>query len=195
MCYDPLRFSLSFSDLFTLKQQHLSNKLHLKKHRLGVKCCFAIIPYGGPAIILQLSSMILQLSCNYPVQWSCSYPAIILQLSSAHHRYNFDSPGDNSSELLSTLGCIAVTSQRSLHNAPIFRLLLKVAVNGTHQCDFLNFCGGSGSQHLDIWSACKSLHGMCLMHATCYTRHATLNCARRRGHLHDFAISGPNCLF
>ena len=26
-------------------------------------------------------------------------------------------------------------SQRSLHNAPIFRLLLKVAVNGTHQCD------------------------------------------------------------
>ena len=26
-------------------------------------------------------------------------------------------------------------SQRSLHNAPIFRLLLKVAVKGTHQCD------------------------------------------------------------
>ena len=36
-------------------------------------------------------------------------------------------------------------SQRSLHNAPIFRLLLKVAVNGTHQCDFLNFCGATGS--------------------------------------------------
>ena len=33
------------------------------------------------------------------------------------------------------------TSQRSLHNAPIFRLLLKVAVNGTHQCDLFNFCG------------------------------------------------------
>ena len=30
-------------------------------------------------------------------------------------------------------------SQRSLHNAPIFRLLLKVAVKGTHQCDFLIF--------------------------------------------------------
>ena len=30
-------------------------------------------------------------------------------------------------------------SQRSLHDAPIFRLLLKVAVNGTHQCDFPNF--------------------------------------------------------
>ena len=28
-------------------------------------------------------------------------------------------------------------SQRPLHNAPIFRLLLKVAVKGTHQCDFL----------------------------------------------------------
>ena len=37
-------------------------------------------------------------------------------------------------------------SQRSLHNAPIFRLLLKVAVNGTHQCDFLNFCGALGLQ-------------------------------------------------
>jgi hypothetical protein len=37
-------------------------------------------------------------------------------------------------------------SQRSLHNAPIFRLLLKVAVNGTHQCDFLNFCGDFGLQ-------------------------------------------------
>ena len=32
-------------------------------------------------------------------------------------------------------------SQRSLHNAPIFRLLLKVAVKGTHQCDLQYFCG------------------------------------------------------
>jgi hypothetical protein len=32
-------------------------------------------------------------------------------------------------------------SQRSLHNEPIFRLLLKVAVKGTQQCEFLNFCG------------------------------------------------------
>ena len=35
-------------------------------------------------------------------------------------------------------------SQRSLHIAPIFRLLLKVAVNGTQQCDFLIFCGSYG---------------------------------------------------
>lgn len=41
-------------------------------------------------------------------------------------------------------------SQRSLHNAPIFRLLLKVAVNGTHQCDFLNFWGTFGSQQVHI---------------------------------------------
>ena len=34
-----------------------------------------------------------------------------------------------------------VASQCSLHNAPIFRLLLKVAVNGTHQCESQNFCG------------------------------------------------------
>ena len=38
----------------------------------------------------------------------------------------------------------AEASQRSLHNAPIFRLLLKVAVKGTHQCDFFNFCGAHG---------------------------------------------------
>ena len=46
------------------------------------------------------------------------------------------------------VAAIVSASQRSLHNAPIFRLLLKVAVNGTHQCDFLNFCGGFGSQHM-----------------------------------------------
>ena len=39
-------------------------------------------------------------------------------------------------------------SQRSLHNAPIFRLLLKVAVNGTHQCDFHNFCGAFAPQQM-----------------------------------------------
>jgi hypothetical protein len=38
---------------------------------------------------------------------------------------------------------LIVVSQCSLHNAPIFRLLLKVAVNGTHQCESLNFCGTS----------------------------------------------------
>ena len=51
-------------------------------------------------------------------------------------------------------------SQRSLHNAPIFRLLLKVAVNGTHQCDFLNFCGASGSnctQHGSLVSPALAL--------------------------------------
>jgi hypothetical protein len=46
-----------------------------------------------------------------------------------------------------TSRCVAVKlgqgipSQRSLHYAPIFRLLLKVAVKGTHQCDLSNFCG------------------------------------------------------
>ena len=48
-----------------------------------------------------------------------------------------------------------VSSQRSVHDASIFRLLLKVAVNGTHQCDFLNFCGGLGSQQ------CKAARNAC----------------------------------
>ena len=39
--------------------------------------------------------------------------------------------------------CVGGVSQRSLHNEPIFRLLLKVAVKGTQQCEFLNFCGTS----------------------------------------------------
>ena len=47
-------------------------------------------------------------------------------------------------------------SQRSLHNAPIFRLLLKVAVNGTHQCDFPNFCGQQcpTDNDVDVWVDC-----------------------------------------
>ena len=46
------------------------------------------------------------------------------------------------------LGLSPCAQHHSVHfiHAPIFRLLLKVAVNGTHQCDFLNFCGGFGSQ-------------------------------------------------
>ena len=36
------------------------------------------------------------------------------------------------------------SSQRSLQDAPVFRLLLKVAVKGTHQCDFFNFWGSLG---------------------------------------------------
>ena len=45
---------------------------------------------------------------------------------------------------------VFLASQRSLHNAPIFRLLLKVAVNGTHQCDFLNFCGAHAPTFLAL---------------------------------------------
>ena len=53
----------------------------------------------------------------------------------------------------------SLVSQRSLHNEPIFRLLLKVAVNGTHQCDFLNFCGSPGSQQrICLSSWCSYSH-------------------------------------
>ena len=58
---------------------------------------------------------------------------------------------------------LCCSSQRSLHNAPIFRLLLKVAVNGTHQCDCPNFCGavapiatsvGQALGELGGWASC-----------------------------------------
>ena len=42
-------------------------------------------------------------------------------------------------ESFATRGQRHKVSQRSLQSAPIFRLLLKVAVKGTHQCDFTNF--------------------------------------------------------
>ena len=42
------------------------------------------------------------------------------------------------------------SSQRSLHSAPIFRLLLKVAVNGTHQCDSHNFWGALSSNKQSV---------------------------------------------
>ena len=47
-------------------------------------------------------------------------------------------------------------SQRSLHIAPIFRLLLKVAVNGTQQCEFFNFCGTFESQQEHDLHPCAS---------------------------------------
>ena len=66
-------------------------------------------------------------------------------------------PGSDVTHLVVLGGRVSrheVSSQRSLHNAPIFRLLLKVAVNGTHQCDFSNFCGAWSSNHCFF-----SLHG------------------------------------
>jgi len=77
-------------------------------------------------------------------------------------------------------------SQRSLHNAPIFRLLLKVAVNGTHQCDFLNFCGGLGRQRgIPLTISCHTKLSVATPPKTetatirCHTprhRHQTISC-------------------
>ena len=60
----------------------------------------------------------------------CNYCCV----ASENARWSFANASQNASPA-------SWLSQRSLHNAPIFRLLLKVAVNGTHQCDFPNFCG------------------------------------------------------
>ena len=67
-------------------------------------------------------------------------------------------------------------SQRSLHNAPIFRLLLKVAVNGTHQCDFNNFCGAV-PQHrvsLHIWSSVAILEAWLVLAIYTYIYNASM---------------------
>ena len=46
-----------------------------------------------------------------------------------------------------------IVSQRSLHDAPIFRLLLKVAVDGMYQCDCLKFLGSFDSNITEIDNA------------------------------------------
>ena len=60
-------------------------------------------------------------------------------------------------------------SQRSLHNAPIFRLLLKVAVNGTHQCDFCIFAGRKPKRQGRNWT----------LHAPAYGLHPHLRTSSR----------------
>ena len=68
-------------------------------------------------------------------------------------------------------------SQRSLHNAPIFRLLLKVAVNGTHQCGFFNFCGA-------LWAPTPLLAN---------ARHGRRACARIRALPRAATSVGVHC--
>ena len=62
-------------------------------------------------------------------------------------------------------------SQRSLHNAPIFRLLLKVAVNGTHQCDSSNFCGASSPN-----TECDMVVAVVVVVVVCGLRGAPIHC-------------------
>ena len=89
------------------------------------------LPAGGHAEISEMQAP--RLSHGYLPHGFSAVGHGNTRVCSCHHRSALLSP--------------TRASQRSLHNAPIFRLLLKVAVNGTHQCDFLNFCGGFGSQH------------------------------------------------
>ena len=70
-----------------------------------------------------------------------------------------------------------LASQRSLHNAPIFRLLLKVAVNGTHQCDLLNFCGAAKLQQrpVQLTSKCCIFNGkLMVLHVVLHILHVSI---------------------
>ena len=44
-------------------------------------------------------------------------------------------------QFLSLISFTACASHHSLCNAPIFHILIKLAVNGAHQCDFRRFSG------------------------------------------------------
>ena len=65
---------------------------------------------------------------------------VFFQFEIAHKHY-FEALSDICFYCWCFVWTTLAASQRSLHNEPIFRLLLKVAVKGTQQCDFLNFCG------------------------------------------------------
>ena len=82
--------------------------------------------------------------------------------------------------------CDSEASQRSLHIAPIFRLLLKVAVNGTQQCDFLNFCGSFGpnqcNAHAFAWLEYSvTLHAFAIGFEALTPILSLPNLARQRG--------------
>ena len=64
-----------------------------------------------------------------------------------------------------------VASQCSLHNAPIFRLLLKVAVNGTHQCESQNFCGDSCPNHAQA-SCSRRVEHFCELECLTFLAHS-----------------------
>ena len=75
-------------------------------------------------------------------------------------------------------------SQRSLQDAPIFRLLLKVAVKGTHQCDYSNFWGSFGlpteqqQQQTRTWSkVLVKLWNTHLARVPCSSRASCAACA------------------
>ena len=76
-------------------------------------------------------------------------------------------------------------SQRSLHSTPIFRLLLKVAVNGTHQCDFSNFARPNGpncrlsTRSHDPYHTDGTIHSCWPTVATSCTPHIRSHCMRR----------------
>ena len=91
---------------------------------------------GGLTLNYQLGILILVLA-----NVQTSVYNVLVTFSTAQASFKICSATQTAS-----LGRHSSASQRSLHNAPIFRLLLKVAVNGTHQCDFHNFCGALGLQ-------------------------------------------------
>jgi hypothetical protein len=71
---------------------------------------------------------------------TCDCDLQVLRLAS---QFDFVAEGKPHSSVL-VFGSTTFESNHTHHsvhfiNAPIFRLLLKVAVKGTHQCDFLNF--------------------------------------------------------
>ena len=89
-----------------------------------------------------------------------------------------------------------LVSQRSLHNAPIFRLLLKVAVNGTHQCDFINF-GGQQCPTYSCWQGnCSRAYA--LLHVPVLLFSTDTRCAKwlgvQNGHLECYAVLEPTSI-
>ena len=78
------------------------------------------------------------------IRLACDHELSLLRLSQSRDRHYKASSSDVANPITLTTQCFSharnVLSQCSLQSAPIFRLLLKVAVNGTHQRESLHFC-------------------------------------------------------
>ena len=107
-------------------------------------------------------------SAQQPQHTACSYKAMVVP-NKVDNNHVLLIPGNVSSRQQHI-----IASQRSLHHAPLFRLLLKAAVKGTHQCDLHNFWGASGFQQIEGETLSKGRR--CWVHYSCVdnsTQHKT----------------------
>ena len=127
-----------------------------------------LLQFPSSLIVKVILAIFRRASAQQPQHAACSFKAMVVP-NKFDNNHVLLIPGNVSSRQQQI-----IASQRSLHNAPIFRLLLKVAVKGTHQCDLHNFGGTFGFQQIE-WKT-LSQGRRCWVHYSCVdnnTHHKT----------------------